>query len=61
MKEFFRIRVFQTKDSQKPVLERLVCSDDGLQIPFSSLMQSFRWLYGSKCIVRIDCEGYENK
>lgn len=61
MKEFIRVRVFMTKDSPKPILERLVCVDTAISVPFSSVVSSLRWLYGNKCLVKFEVEGYDDK
>lgn len=40
--------------SDKKVYERQIEWDESLHFPFSSMIQNFRILYGSKCIVSFE-------
>lgn len=47
------VRVFDSLadfSKSKPLMVQRV-SVEGLKVPYESLIESFRWLYGSNCVI----------
>lgn len=50
-----QIKVFLTVDSSKPCFERILTIDDvSIDVPYTQLVSSMRFLFGSKCVVQIN-------
>ena len=47
-----QVKVFVSPQADRPVFERLVSIPHGMVIPFSSLEDSLRFLFGLKCVVQ---------
>lgn len=59
IKLLFSIRVFSSKDAERPIFERIVDWNSGTEFPFGSVLRSLRVLYGSKCVIEIREVNYE--
>lgn len=49
-----QIKVFLSPRADKHVFERIVSVPNGMVIPFSILEDSFRLLFGLKCLVQFN-------
>lgn len=49
-----RIQVFIKQDSPRPVFERVLYLHPDISVKYTELMNSFRFLFGSECVVRIE-------
>lgn len=52
--ENIRICVFICADSSKPILERIIPVSASVSIPYSSLIDDFRFLFGKNCCVTFE-------
>lgn len=47
-----QIKVFLTVDAAKPCFERILTIDDAsIDVPYTQLVSSLRFLFGNKCVV----------
>lgn len=53
------INVYLHKEVNKPIFARVLHVDPSIQIPFNKLIESFRILFGEKCVVEFKCHNYE--
>lgn len=49
--ESIRIRVFLSENSLKPFFERIINLNTSVSIPYASLMNDFKFLFGNNVVV----------
>lgn len=40
-----------TEYSDSPILERCLCLEESVHVPYTELMRDFRFLFGKNCVV----------